>query len=117
MGNVVGSNLFDLLGVLGITALVSPHGVAVAEAARRFDLPFLLAVTVACLPVFITGVGIDRWEGGLFVALYAFYAAQLYVLARAGVTPSPTIAVAAVLGGVGFLSVMGWLRRNLRHPS
>jgi cation:H+ antiporter len=77
VGNVIGSNIFNLLGVLGVTALVAPHGVAVAPDALDFDLPVMVAVAVICLPVFFTGSLISRWEGALFVAFYAGYLVYL----------------------------------------
>lgn len=83
VGNVVGSNLFNILAVLGLGGLVVPEGVHVAPAALRFDLPVMLAVAVACLPIFFTGHLIARWEGGLFLAYYAAYTAYL-VMAAAG---------------------------------
>lgn len=73
VGNAVGSNLFNLLAVLGLAALVAPRGVAVAQAALVFDLPVMIAVAVATLPVFFTGYRIARWEGALFLAYYAAY--------------------------------------------
>jgi len=81
VGNVVGSNLFNLLAVLGGAALVAPGGVAVSGAVLWFDLPVMIAVAVACLPVFITGHTIARWEGGLFLGLYAAYTAYLILAA------------------------------------
>ncbi len=81
VGNVVGSNLFNLTAVLGGAALVSPGGVAVADAALRLDLPVMLAVAVACLPVFFTGYAIERWEGGLFVGLYLAYTTYVVLAA------------------------------------
>ena len=83
VGNVVGSNLFNLLAVLGLTASVSPGGVAVSSAALRFDLPVMLAVAVACLPVFAHGSAIFRWEGWLFLGGYAAYTAYLVLAATA----------------------------------
>lgn len=77
VGNVVGSNIFNLLSVLGLTALVAPDTVPVAQAALNFDIPVMLAVAVACLPVFFVGNRIERWEGGLFVAYYVAYLAYL----------------------------------------
>lgn len=82
VGNVVGSNLFNLLAVLGITSVVADGGVAVADAALRFDIPVMLATAVACLPIFFTGWTIARWEGLLFLAYYAAYVA--YLLLEAG---------------------------------
>jgi cation:H+ antiporter len=77
VGNAVGSNIFNLLAVLGITALVAPGGVPVARGALDFDLPVMVAVTVACLPIFFTGNRIARGEGALFVGYYAAYTAYL----------------------------------------
>ena len=77
VGNVVGSNIFNVLTVLGLTALVSPTGVAVTPAAQRFDIPVMVAVALACLPVFVSGYRIARWEGALFLVYYAAYAAYL----------------------------------------
>lgn len=77
VGNVVGSNLFNILLVLGLTALVAPTGVAVAPAVLRFDMLVMIAASVACLPIFFTGHRIDRWEGGLFFGYYVLYLVYL----------------------------------------
>jgi cation:H+ antiporter len=77
VGNVVGSNLFNLLSVLGLTALLAPSGVAVSDDALRLDMPIMLAVAVACLPVFFNGYELKRWEGGLFAIYYVAYIAFL----------------------------------------
>ncbi|HNS94162.1 MAG TPA: calcium/sodium antiporter, partial [Thauera sp.] len=68
VGNVVGSNVFNILAVLGVTGIVSGAGLPVSEAARNFDLWVMLAVAFACLPIMITGREIARWEGGVFLA-------------------------------------------------
>lgn len=81
VGNVVGSNLFNLLAVLGVGALVSPGGIPVAGAALSFDLPVMLAVAVACLPIFFTGHAIARWEGWLFLGYYGAYTLYLFLAA------------------------------------
>ncbi len=73
VGNVVGSNIFNLMFVLATTALIAPSGVAVSPAALAFDLPFMVAVAVACLPTFFTGGVVARWEGILFIGYYATY--------------------------------------------
>lgn len=77
VGNAVGSNLFNLLAVLGITSTVQTGGVTVAGGALEFDLPFMVAVAVACLPIFLTGHLIARWEGAVFVGYYVAYTAYL----------------------------------------
>ena len=83
VGNVVGSNIFNLLGVLGLGAAAAPGGLAVSDAALAFDIPVMTAVALACLPVFFTGQAIARWEGALFLGYYAAYTAYL-VLAATG---------------------------------
>ncbi len=81
VGNVVGSNIFNIMGVLGISSLVSVDGVAVSETAFRLDIPVMVAVAIACLPIFFTGHLIARWEGGLFLAYYFAYTAYLAMAA------------------------------------
>lgn len=81
VGNVVGSNIFNILAVLGVSASVAPADLAVPPTMLVFDLPVMVAVAVACLPVFFTGSLIARWEGALFLTLYAAYA--LYLILHA----------------------------------
>jgi cation:H+ antiporter len=81
VGNIVGSNLFNILVVIGFTAVVAPAGVPVAGTALQFDIPVMLAVAVACLPIFFTGHLIARWEGLLFVFYYIAY--TLYLILNA----------------------------------
>lgn len=78
VGNVVGSNIFNILAVLGLAGIVSPTGgVTVSEAAIRFDIPVMIAVAIACLPVFVSGNLIARWEGFVFVWYYVAYTIYL----------------------------------------
>ncbi len=74
VGNVIGSSLFNLLGVLGFTALVAPSPLSVSPNALDFDLPVMLAVVVLCLPVFYTGYRVTRAEGLVLLGLYLVYA-------------------------------------------
>lgn len=83
VGNVVGSNIFNILAVVGLTGLVSPSGVPVSVEALRFDMPVMIMVALGCAPVFLSGLVIQRWEGCLFFAYYLAYLAHL-VLAAAG---------------------------------
>jgi len=77
VGNVVGSNLFNLLAVLGLGSLVSPDGISVSPTALAFDIPVMIAVAVAALPILFTGHTISRWEGAVFLAYYAAYTTYL----------------------------------------
>jgi cation:H+ antiporter len=73
VGNAIGSNLFNLLAVLGITATVAPNAIPVAASAVQVDLPVMIAVAVACLPIFANGSVLSRWEGIMFLVGYAGY--------------------------------------------
>jgi cation:H+ antiporter len=82
VGNVIGSNIFNLLCVVGLAGLVAPEPLAVAESVQNFDFWVMLAVAVACLPIFFTGASIARWEGALFLAYYAAYTVYLILDAQ-----------------------------------
>jgi cation:H+ antiporter len=77
VGNAVGSNTFNILSVLGISASIAPAPLPVSSAMLSFDLPVMLAVAIACLPVFFTGRCIARWEGAVFLGYYVAYTAYL----------------------------------------
>jgi len=77
VGNVIGSNIFNLLGVLGLTSMLASHGIPVQPETLSFDLPVMTMVAFACLPVFFTGHLIARWEGVLFFSYYLAYVAYL----------------------------------------
>lgn len=79
VGNVVGSNIFNLLLVLGFAAIVAPIPIQVQPAALSFDMPIMVAVALACWPIFYTDWRIARWEGFLFLAFYAAYAVFLFL--------------------------------------
>ncbi|HID78513.1 MAG TPA: calcium/sodium antiporter [Planctomycetaceae bacterium] len=98
VGNVVGSNLLNILGVLGLTALVSPRGVEMSPAALWFDVPVMIGVAIACLPIFFSGHRIARWEGALFLAYYFLYTAYLIMHATHSAIQRPfAVAVLGVL--------------------
>ncbi|MCC6458202.1 MAG: calcium/sodium antiporter [Caldilineaceae bacterium] len=82
VGNVVGSNIFNILAVLGMTAIVSPTGISIAPSALSADIPFMIIVAVACLPIFFTGNLIARWEGLVFLAYYVAYTVYLILNAN-----------------------------------
>lgn len=73
VGNVVGSNIFNLLAVLGVASFLAPAGIAVSEAVLRFDMLVMFAVALACLPIFVSGLRINRWEGLLFIGYFCVY--------------------------------------------
>lgn len=81
VGNVVGSNIFNILAVLGLSAAVSGGGLPVSTSALSFDIPVMIAVALACLPIFFTGNVISRWEGFVFLGYYIAYTVYLILSA------------------------------------
>ncbi|QXH48990.1 calcium/sodium antiporter [Pseudomonas xanthosomatis] len=73
VGTVIGSNLFNLLAVLGLTALITPEPLSISPNALAFDLPVMLGVAALCLPVFYSGYRVTRAEGLVFLCLYLAY--------------------------------------------
>lgn len=83
VGNVVGSNTFNILGCLGLSGLVSGDmGLVMAPSLLAFDIWVMLAVALACLPVFMTGREIARWEGAVFLGYYVAYVAYLIMASQ-----------------------------------
>jgi len=83
VGNVVGSSTFNILGCLGLSGLVSGDlGLVMPASLLAFDIWVMLAGALACLPVFITGREIARWEGGVFLLYYVAYVTYLILAAQ-----------------------------------
>jgi cation:H+ antiporter len=100
VGNVIGSNTFNILGCLGLSGLVSGgHGLAMAPALLTFDIWVMLAVALACLPIFVTGREIARWEGAVFLLYYSCYVAYLILAAQrhAALEPFSTVMMSFVI--------------------
>ena len=81
VGNVVGSNIANIGLVLGLPSIIAGGGIPVPSAAVALDIPLMIAVAVALLPIAFTGFVIKRWEGGLFLALYLSYMVYLVLWA------------------------------------
>lgn len=81
VGNVIGSNIFNLMGVLGVASVLAPGGIEISSSIIRFDIPVMLAVAFACLPIFFSGGGISRKEGALLLAYYVAYTLYLILVA------------------------------------
>lgn len=77
VGNIVGSNVFNLLSVAGLSGIVSPQGLEVNAEVIAFDLPFMLAVAIACFPIFLRGFVITRLNGLFFFSYYVAYTCYL----------------------------------------
>lgn len=97
IGNVVGSNIFNIVSVLGFSSIVTP--INVDAAALRVDIPVMIGVAVICLPIFFTGLLILRWEGIMFFGLYVLYTA--YLILKSGDSPAlPAFSNIALYGVV-----------------
>ncbi|TLP98112.1 calcium/sodium antiporter [Nesterenkonia salmonea] len=81
VGNLVGSNIFNIGAVLGLTSIFSPTGIDVDQAAVNFDLPVMVAVALVLLPLAFTGQAIARWEGFVLTGMYVAYVAYLVLAA------------------------------------
>lgn len=118
VGNAVGSNIFNLLAILGVSSLVTPGGLTVAPSVLRFDMLVMVAVATACLPIFFTGMRIARWEGVVFLAYYAAYVLYL-VLDATGHDALPAFSNAVLLfvAPITALSLALLLARAVRRPA
>lgn len=70
-GNIVGSNIYNILGIGGVTALIAPSQVPFEIV--RFDNLVMIAASLLLVVFAYTGRRISRWEGGVLLALYAGY--------------------------------------------
>jgi cation:H+ antiporter len=82
VGNVIGSNTFNILGCLGLSGVVSADGLGMSPAVLNFDLWVMLAVAFACLPAFMLRNEIGRRRGLMFLAFYVAYVAYLILGAQ-----------------------------------
>jgi cation:H+ antiporter len=74
VGNVVGSNIFNILGILGFSALLAPIN---GPGIRPIDIYLMLGVSVALLPLMWTGFTLKRWEGVFLLLIYVSYMVYL----------------------------------------
>jgi len=81
IGNVVGSNIFNILGIIGVSGLVAPDGIPIAPSVTHFELPIAIAASALCLPIFFSGHKIGRLEGLLFLGCYIAYISYLVMSA------------------------------------
>ncbi len=122
VGNVVGSNLFNLTAVLGLAATASPAGVAVAGQALRVDLPVMLLAAVICVPVFFTGFEVSRREGLAFLTALAAYFGWVVADAASDFVPKAVMVAVVACGAAALLATavesVRQLRRSQRrgHP-
>jgi len=122
VGNVVGSNIFNLLAVLGASAAVSSEGIAVNRELIRLDYPVMLAATLVLIPICWNGFAIKRWEGALLTAFYIAYVA--YLVMDAGDSTAPElfrtmmmIVIPVVMLAFTATGIQGWRKYRAAHPA
>ncbi|MBS3934121.1 MAG: calcium/sodium antiporter [Truepera sp.] len=76
IGNVIGSNIFNILAILGVTAVLAP--IAVQARFIKREVPIMIGVTLLLFPLLYSGHGLSRLEGLLLVALLGLYIWFLY---------------------------------------
>jgi len=115
VGNVIGSNTFNILGCLGLSGVVSGAGLGIGPAVLNFDLWVMIAVAVACLPVFVVDREIGRGRGLMFLGFYVAYVAYLILDAQGHDALDEYSTV--MLGFVLPITVVTLVAMTLRRPS
>ena len=82
IGNVVGSNILNVLIILGLTAVIT--NVAIQKSTIRYELPFMLVITLVLIGLGMTGGNINLVEGIIMWVLFLVYMAYLFVMAKKG---------------------------------
>ena len=111
VGNVVGSNIFNILGVLGISAMFASGGLDISPSMIRFDIPVMIVVALACLPIFFTGGVISRGEGALLFGYYITY--TLYLILASSQHDSLPVFSSVMLWFVVPITVIALLRSSI----
>lgn len=108
VGNVVGSNIFNSLGVLGLAGSVSPKPVNVSAQALAFDFPLSIAASLLCFPLFLRGLKIGRLEGFGFFAAYVAYVTFLVLdqMGHPAIAGKQAVIVQAAFPVVAFLLIV-----------
>ena len=122
VGNVVGSNIFNLLAVLGASAAVSSSGISVNRELIRLDYPVMLAATLVLIPICWNGFAIKRWEGALLAAFYVAYVAFLVMDAGDSTAPElfrtmMLIVIPIVMLTFTATGIQGWRKYRAEQSS
>jgi cation:H+ antiporter len=122
VGNVVGSNIFNLLGVLGASAALSSSGIPVNSDLIRLDYPVMVADTLVVIPICWNGFAIKRWEGVLLTAFYVAYVAYLVMDAGDSTAPELFRTMMLIVTPIVMLAftatgIQGWRKYRAEHSS
>lgn len=112
VGNILGSNIFNIGAVLGISGLVAPQGLPVAQSLLMVDIPVMILVALFCLPIFLANYTVTRLDGLAFLVSYAAYLVYIILAAQ----QSPVLATAIpVLLVIVALCMSWWMLEVLRY--
>jgi cation:H+ antiporter len=118
VGNVVGSNIFNILGVLGLSGLVGKNELQASSFVQNVDVPVMILAAAICLPVFFSGRNLmHRYEGFGFVVAYVVYVTYLVWNSSDGGAPgwyADVVWFAAVPLAVVVIVMTAW--RDRHHP-
>lgn len=123
VGNAVGSNIFNLLGVLGLSGLLAPDGILVSSRVLSLDFPVMVFVALICIPVFYVDDNVSRSEGMLFLSYYVLYTAYLILEAsQSSILPVMTLFISfyvplTFIGLIMFTIRARRLKKNRRNKA
>lgn len=123
VGNAVGSNIFNLLGVVGFSGVLAPGGIGVAEQVLRVDFLVMVFVALVCMPIFYVDNNVSRWEGTLLLSYYVLYTIYLLLLAAQSSMLPTVILFVSFYVPLTFIALImitfraAWLKRAARRPT
>lgn len=105
IGNVVGSNILNILIILGITAVIT--SVAIQKSTLKIEMPYMILITVVLIVMGMNDGAVTFWEGVILWVLFIIYLGYLFVLAKNGKEENEEIEkstwkllLSAIIGGV-----------------
>ncbi len=107
VANIVGSNMFNILAVIAVAGVVSPHGIPVEKSMLHLDFPVMLAASILLLPIAFTGRRINRIEGLLFLGYFSFYMVVLFTLGKIDTLETDTLTTVALVAGIATVVGLG----------
>ncbi len=105
VGNVVGSNILNVLIILGLASAIT--AIAVAKTTIKYEIPFMLAVTFVLLGMGMTGGNIGRIEGLILWGFFLAYLAYMFWLVKTGQAEAEAIESQGSIGKMGLFVVVG----------
>lgn len=105
VGNIVGSNILNILIILGVASVITV--IAVAETTIKYEIPFMMAITVLFALVGYTGNVITFWEGVLLWVCFIAYLGYMFLMVKKGVMEAEEIITSGSVPKMIFLVVVG----------